>query len=66
MAFFVNTAFDVWTDFEKGTSASFLNELLRKQLSFLIVSYCYYRAQKRILCLKGIAIEIKKNAKFDK
>ena len=66
MAFFVNTAFEVWTDFEKGTSASFLNELIRKQLQFLIVSYSYYRAQKRILCLNAIAIEIKKNANFDK
>ena len=66
MAFFVNTAFEVWTDFEKGTSASFLNELLRKQLSFLIVIYCYDGAQKRILCLNVSAIEIKKNANFDK
>ena len=67
MAFFVETAFGVWTNFENGTSEGFLNGFNKKQLNCLIVRYCYFKTQKRILCpLKGIAIEIKKNANSDR
>ena len=67
MAFFVETAFEVWTDIENGTSAGFLNGLNKKQLNCFAVRYCYFQTQKRILCpLKGIVIKTKKNANFDR